>query len=481
MKERTKILWIIVIFILSLGSYTKADLAKRVDGIISKSLKQKVQFSIRIVKADSGKTVYNHNANDAIVPASNMKIITSAAALRYLGPGYEYKTKIGILKDTLVVIGSGDPLLGDEKTDIKYGRKQGWIFEDIINTLKRNDIKIIKDIIVDSSVFDDQRVHPSWPKNDLNRWYACEVSGLNFNDNCIDIIAKNINGKVTVFLEPQTSFLEFENDVKPILKGDSAIGTYRKQEPNKIVVHGRCKKIIGPIDVAIERPAAFFGFLLFENLTKSGIKTTGRLIEKPLNESGNFGLLTQYSTPLTDCLARCNKDSLQLAAEALLKTIAANSNPDRKNGSWDRGRELVSEYLLELGIGENQFYIDDASGLSEQNKLSAYAITRVLLSIYDSDNWELYKDSLAIGGEDGSIAKYFKEKKYKGKIFGKTGYISGAKTFSGICMTEEGDYIFSILANNTNGRTRAVINNIAEAIIDNYIIEPQPRNLRIVP
>ena len=155
-----------------------------------------------------------------------------------------------------------------------------------------------------------------------------------------------------------------------------------------------------------------------------------------------------------------------MAAEALLKTIAAHNNPNGKYGSWDRGRELVSEYLLGLGIDKSQFYIDDASGLSRQNELSAYAITKVLLNIYNSDNWEMYKDSLAVGGVDGTIARYFKEEKYKGKIIGKTGYINKVKTFSGICTTEQGDYIFSILANNTNGRTRGVINDIAEAIID---------------
>ncbi|RKY24075.1 MAG: D-alanyl-D-alanine carboxypeptidase/D-alanyl-D-alanine-endopeptidase, partial [Planctomycetota bacterium] len=78
-----------------------------------------------------------------------------------------------------------------------------------------------------------------------------------------------------------------------------------------------------------------------------------------------------------------------------------------------------------------------------------------------------FKDSLAVGGADGTIGKYFKEEKYKGKIFGKTGYIAGAKSFSGICCTDSGDYIFSILANNANGKTRKAINDIAKAIIDN--------------
>lgn len=473
MKAQMKKLFIAALSILYLGSFVQADLATRIDDVISQSLHQKVQFSIHIIKADSGSTVYDHNARELMIPASNMKIIVTAAALKYLGSDYVYRTKVGLCDNTLVVIGSGDPLLGDEKTDAEYDREPDWIFKDIAGRLKNRDIDTIENIIVDSSVFDNQPVHPSWPTKELNRWYACEVSGLNFNDNCVKISAKNIGGKTAVFIEPQTSFVTLINKVKPISRGSGAVGTYRNSQPNKLTVYGKCRDTVGPVDVAIERPAVFFGFLLAEHLAKAGIKTKGQLLEKTLDDYNDFVLLTEYKTPIAECLARCNKDSLGLAAEALLKTIAANNNPGGKNGSWDRGQELIAEYLLGLGIDKSQFYIDDGSGLSRQNELSAYAITTVLSDVYNNENWQLYRDSLSIGGVDGTIDKYFNEEEHKGKILGKTGYINSVKTFSGICSTQDGDYIFSILANNTNGQTRTVINNIAKAIIDNYSAESQ--------
>ncbi|MHC4737560.1 MAG: D-alanyl-D-alanine carboxypeptidase [Planctomycetota bacterium] len=167
-----------------------ADLAERINACLSQSLKKKVRFSIHIVKADSDKTVYRHNSYTALVPASNMKIIITAASLKYLGPNFEYKTRVGRSGDTLIIIGSGDPLLGDKVTDAKYSREKNWIFEDIATLLKRNGVTHINDIIVDTSIFDDERVHPGWPVEQLNFWYACEVSGLNFNDNCIDVTTK---------------------------------------------------------------------------------------------------------------------------------------------------------------------------------------------------------------------------------------------------------------------------------------------------
>lgn len=466
MKFRLKRLLIPAVFSICLVSFARADLAGRIDGIINRASQRKVKFAVCVIKADSGKTVYSHKSRRVMVPASNMKTIITAAALKYLGPNYEYKTEVGLCGDTLVVIGSGDPLLGDKATDAKYGREEDWIFQDIISILKQNGIKAIKDIIVDTSVFDDERVHPNWPVKDLNKWYGCEVSGLNFNDNCIDIATKNTGGKVTIVVEPKTSYVKIINEVVPITKGKSVVGSYRKSELNRIVVHGKCKGQMEPFSVAIERPAAFFGFLLAENLIRAGINTEGQLIEKTVSQDCNFKKLVEYSTPIKDCLGRCNKDSLGLAAECLLKTIAANSKPGKKSGSWSDGREVISRYLLGLGIESGEFYIDDGSGLSRENRLSANAMTKVLLDVYKSSNWELYKDSLAVGGQDGTIRRYFKEEKYKGKILGKTGYIAGVKSFSGVCSTAKGDYIFSILTEKAKGRTRAAINDIAKAIID---------------
>ena len=405
--------------------------------------------------------VYSRNANEAMLPASNMKLITTAAAMKYLGPGYEFKTEVGLCGNTLVIKGGGDPLLGDKVTDAKYQRKPGWVFKDISEKLKQNGIKAIKDIIVDSSIFDDERVHPNWPRDQLNRWYACEVSGLNYNDNCIAITVKNTNGHITVGIEPKTRFVKIINKIKPIHKGNGGSGAYRNQKPNVITLKGKCKKQQG-FDYAIENPAKFFGFLLKEHLARAGIETNGKILEEPVNY--NYRKIAEYKTPITDCLDRCNKNSLGLAAEALVKTIAAKTISG--GGRWALGRELIHSYLLELGIEEKEFHVDDGSGLSRKNRLSADAITKVLLDVHKGRNWELYKNSLAVGGVEGTIRSPFKEKKYRGKVFGKTGYIAGVKSFSGICSGRDGEYIFSILANNAKGKTREAINDIAKAIID---------------
>jgi len=465
MRFRTeKLLSTVTILSICLVSNASATLSERIDEIINRSSQQKVRWSIKVVEAQTGRNIYCHNAQQPLIPASNMKLITSAGALKYLGPNFEYKTTVGLCGDSLVVIGSGDPLFGDDKTDRKYGRAAGWIFEQIISALKKEGITSIKDIIIDSTIFDDQRVHPNWPRRQLNRWYAAEVCGLNYNGNCVRIAARNLGGKVAVSIEPRTNFVSIINKVEPITTGKSVIGSYRTDQTNQIVVFGKCNTTAGPFDVAIEKPAAFFGYLLAERLIDAGVEAQGKLLEKGLDSDCEMKILAVFRSSLKDCLARCNKDSFQLAAEALFKTIAAI--PTGNNGSWDKGRKVLSNYLVGLGIPPEQFFIDDGSGLSRLNRLSANAITTVLIAVYRTKNWQFYKDSLAVGGLDGTIEKYFKEPDYKGRVFGKTGYISGVKSFSGLCSSNSGDYIFSIIANQANGQTRQAINDIVKAIID---------------
>jgi serine-type D-Ala-D-Ala carboxypeptidase/endopeptidase (penicillin-binding protein 4) len=412
--------------------------------------------------------IYSHNANQSLIPASNMKLVTTAAALKYLGPDFEYRTRVGLSGDTLVVIGSGDPLLGDRDTDNKYGRQNGWVFEQIVQALRRQSVTEINDIVIDTTIFDDERVHPSWPARDHNKWWACEVAGLNYNLNCIEVSAANHGGSVTVQVEPRTTFIEIVNQVEAISAGQSAIGSHRTSQINRIIVFGKCRTKDGPFKVAIEKPAAMFGFLLAEHLARAGIVARGKLVERAFSEEEGFKPLVEFVTPLADVLNRANTNSLNLATEALIKTIHAHSTLDCRNGGWAGGRELAGRYLTELGASAEEFTIDDGSGLSRENRLTTSAIMRLLLDQYRGPHWELFRISLAVGGEDGTIDKYFNEPRYRGRIHGKTGYIIGVRAFSGVCFTDRGPYFFSILSNGPKGLSRDAMNDVAKAIIDEY-------------
>jgi len=466
MKLDLKKFYLAIVVAAIFAAVASADLTQQIETIVASQTEAKVRIAVQILNPATGAIIYSRSASTPMTPASNMKLVTTAAALKYLGPDFLYQTRVGLVGDTLAVIGSGDPLLGDRPTAEKRSFDARWMLKDIAQQLRAANFGAITDIVVDSTIFDDERVHPSWPKEELNRWYACEVSGLNYNGNCIEIIAETIGSRVQLTLDPQTAYVTIVNKCTPATKPPDTVWGARDVNSNVITVLGSCHRQCQPVRVSIDRPGAFFGFLLAEELKRTGIAVRGRLVEKEVPLTEQFKTLAVYRSSIWDVLERCNKDSLGLAAESLLKTIAASRQPSGKGGSWPVGQQLLSQYLLSLGIPSDQFIIDDGSGLSEKNRLSANTISTVLLDLYKNPEWQNYKQTLAVGGIDGTAGKWFDEPKYKGKIFGKTGYIEGVKSFSGVCSTNAGDRIFSIITNNANGNTRQAINDIVKAIID---------------
>ncbi|MEN6338274.1 MAG: D-alanyl-D-alanine carboxypeptidase/D-alanyl-D-alanine-endopeptidase, partial [Phycisphaerales bacterium] len=283
-------------------------------GLASAALTQRIEkvanpekasgYSINIVEPESGSVIYSYNAHKPLMPASNMKLVTTSAAMKYLGADFAYRTRVGLSNGTLVVIGSGDPILGDRETDAKYDRQSGWVFEQIAQALRDQGVSEINDIVIDTTVFDDERVHPNWDPKELNRWYAPEVCGLNYNLNCIELTATNVGGSVSLQVEPKTSFIEIANQMKVGSGANSGIISYRTTQPNKIVVRGQTRSKEGPVKLAIEKPAAFFGFLLAEHLSRSGITAKGRLVERAFSASEGFTPLVELVTPLTDAINR---------------------------------------------------------------------------------------------------------------------------------------------------------------------------------
>ena len=453
---------LVIICFICTAVFCRADSISR---IIQKQKQSKTTFAILAVDADSGKTLYQKNATKPMIPASNMKVITTAASLHYLGPNYVFQTKIGLLGNSLVIIGDGDPLLGEPKLDPQDPRSLNRIFSDIVLLLKDAGKTSIEDVVIDVSFFDNNRVHPSWPPSQLNQWYACEVSGLNFYNNCVHVHAERKNNRAALKMEPENSYIHLVNQLKLISKGSSAAGAYRNSVPNKLLIKGKLNQQAG-FDVAIEEPQGLFASVLADQLTKSGISIRGKIVQKYVKYDNSIRVLRVLETPIHQVWARSNKNSLGLAAECLVKTISATNTEGHINGEWPHGLALIARYLDSLGIDSEQFVLDDGSGLSRKNRLSPNALVAVLKDIYASDNRDLFFNSLAVGGVDGTIYKYFRKAPYKGNILGKTGYISGIRSFSGICKTSRGDILFSILTEGGNGYTRRCINEIAEAIYD---------------
>ncbi|MGB7296445.1 MAG: D-alanyl-D-alanine carboxypeptidase/D-alanyl-D-alanine-endopeptidase, partial [Candidatus Aminicenantales bacterium] len=442
------------------------DLQRRIDGILGAAGLSRVLFSVCVVHGKTGEIVYEKSAHLALIPASNMKIVTSAAALEYMGQDFAFVTRVGLCGDALVVKGSGDPLLGDKETDARNGRGSQPVIREIVLRLKEAGITSVSDIVLDTSIFDSERVHPSWPPDQLHQKYACEVSGLNYNGNCVDISAAQRNGKVVLLLDPPNDFVQMTNALTIWRSRQSWFSVVRTDLPNMLVIQGNCRAQAGPYSVAVENPALFFGQLLRESLLREGIEVSGEVLEDTVPEGCEFSEMIAFSTSIGDCLLRTNKDSLGLAAEAMFKRLAAQSDPESKQGSWEGGRRVLTQYVKGRGVDEREFVIADGSGLSRDNRLSANALIRILLHLAAGPDWEVYRNTLAVGGLDGTIERHFWEKDYRGRVQAKSGYIQAVRALSGVVSTDNGDYIFSFLANRAGSGARAAIDSAVKAVVD---------------
>ena len=285
-----------VVFTVVLAAVASADLTQQIETIVASQTEAKVRIAVQIHNPATGAILYSRSASTPMIPASNMKLVTTAAALKYLGPDFLYQTRVGLIGDTLAVIGSGDPLLGDRPTAEKRSFDARWMLKDIAQQLRAANFGAITDIMVDSTIFDDERVHPSWPKEELNRWYACEVSGLNYNGNCIEIIAETIGSRVQLTLDPQTAYVTIVNKCTPATKPPDTVWGARDVNSNVITVLGSCHRQCQPIRVTISRPPAFFGFLLAEEFKRAGIAVRGEHL-KPLTTVGRNRLLDVSNEP----------------------------------------------------------------------------------------------------------------------------------------------------------------------------------------
>jgi len=447
-------------------SASPAELSRRIDGLLGKPWLRNVLFSACVIRCDTGEVVYAQNPGLGLMPASNMKIVTSAAALEHLGPDFSFITRVGLIDGSLAVIGGGDPLLGDKETDKRNGRRGRTVIQDIVARLKSMGVSEVSDVLLDTSVFDEVRVHPSWPPEQLQQKYACEVSGLNYNGNCVAISVFNQEGKVILVQDPPNDYVALINAVTPGPRRSNKFMVDRTESASRFLVQGVCGRQAGPYSVAVENPALFFGHLLRQALLKAGLRVSGGVRESPLLPGAEFRPVAEYRTSLGDCLRRMNKDSLGLAAEALFKTVGAQSHPDGRRGSWPDGQRVLSGYLKGLGLDESDFLVADGSGLSRDNLLSAKALTRVLSHLASGHYWEFFKSTLSVGGFDGTIKRHFWEKNYRGRVLAKSGYIMAVRALSGVVRTDSGDYIFSFLANRGGNGSRLAIDASVKAIID---------------
>lgn len=436
-----------------------SDFRKQLHAVLTGHNDPKARMTARVVDLSSGQVLYEHEADTPLIPASNMKLMVIAAALDRFGTDYQYQTVLAIRGRDLVVVGGGDPAVGDEKLCAARGEPITAVFHEWAEKLKAAGIQQVSgNIVIDDSIFDKQFVHPSWPPDQFQTWYEAPIGGLNFNANCFDVSVKpGKSGQAAVVsFVPGNVLLKLVNQTKTGEKHAPVAG--RKAGSDEVVVSGSVSKAakLGPITV--RDPGLYFGHVFKTVLAAKGIRVQGRVVREKLTlgpdriPTDGHGVAI-YRTPLMDPACRAGRQSLGMMAEGLIKLLGREESGA---GSWEGGRAAMEKFFLKVGVSPGQFTVDDGSGLSRKNFLSATATTQVLAYMHKAPGgkFEAIKECLARPGRDGTLKRRLTGPETKDRVFAKTGYINGVRTLAGYVQTKSGRWLAFAIFYNGTGKTR---------------------------
>lgn len=418
-------------------------------------------WGIVIKSLETGEYLYKRNEDKLFMPASNLKLFTTAAGLLLLGEDYSYKTSVylngtidaNVLKGDLIIQGCGDPTIsGRFYNDNVYKVYENWA--DSLLALGIDEIS--GSIIGDDNLFDDRGMGSGWAWDNESYWYSAPSSALSFNDNCIDIIVRPdaMDKPALVSLVPDTKYVTVINKVVTAPAGTPAdIDVFRERGTNIITLRGKI-----PLDTdetkvysTVNNPTQYSVVVLKEVLKRKGIYVRGYAAD--IDDESSIPdytkmrkLFVHTSEPLSDIVKVINKNSHNFYAEQLLKTTGLEKEGF---GSVENGTKAVKSLLGSIGINSENMIITDGSGLSRLNLVTPRQITDLLYYMSRSDLFPVFFSSLPVAGVDGSLARRMGKSKAEKNVRAKTGYISGVRSLSGYAYTADNEpLVFSIIVNN---------------------------------
>lgn len=441
------------------------------------------------VETLDGQVLYDNNGDKCLTPASNLKLLTTAAALDILGGEYTYDTvvkavgeidKDGVLQGDLVIIGSGDPTLGAWHPE--KDKNSDWLLEQWGNKLKEAGIKKINGrIIGDGRCFTEEYISGMWDYEDLPYWYAAGSSGLAMEENCfrIDIIAgENAGDPTSLKIIPDTSYVSFINNSTTVEAGGKSNADILWRETEGYVY--RVERTIAVDKKVIhERGSVWDGaryaaYLMKESLEKNGIDVSGEaynIRELPSKDplladkyiQGKV-LIVHTSPTMKEICFQINNLSHNFFADQVLRTLGMEV---KHSGSFESGCDAVKEWFTSKEVPRPEtLKMYDGSGLSSGNVIQARQMVEMLRVMKnDSPAGNDFYESLSICGKDGYLKKRMGEEAMAGRVRAKTGYILNARSLSGYIKLADGqEACFSMICNN-----QAVSSSTVDKAIDNAL------------
>ncbi|MFQ3581757.1 D-alanyl-D-alanine carboxypeptidase/D-alanyl-D-alanine-endopeptidase [Chloracidobacterium validum] len=438
---------------------------------------QGARLGVRIEDAETGEVLADVAGEKRFLPASNMKLLTTAAALDVLGPDFRVRTSVyvpaldgnGTVPGDLILVGRGDPTLSDRYNSDKKDTRLTPL-ETLADQVVAAGVKdITGDIVGDESYFRAAPLGDGWGWDDLQWYYGAEVSALSAADNHVTLtVAPTRPGeKVAVTFTPATNYVTIRNEaVTSAGKETDTFGIHRGLADNVIELYGALPPNGGrELGVAIHDPARFTAHLFREMLTRRGVVVRGGVRRADANFRQRQPLATETlkeiasieSPPLAAWVRTTNKISSNLFAEMLLRHLGKARGASDKDTDA-AGCEVVAEFLSRAGAPVAELKVRDGSGLSRLDNVTPAALTALLRYMRKHPAWEVFYDSLPIAGQDGTLRHRMKGTRAAENLRAKTGTLDDVSALAGYVTAANGRVlVFSFVANYLNtARTAGV-------------------------
>lgn len=431
------------------------------------------RWGVLVVSLDQGDTLFAHEPDALLAPASNMKLLTSVGALHTLGAEYRFRTYLvsdgrvedGVLHGDLALYGTGDPGLSD-----RFYPSRTWVFEQLADQLQEAGIERISgDLVADASFLPGPLRPEGWDPRDLNDHFAPGISALSFNENVVSFRvapASRIGRPPQVHTLPDHAGLPVDNGAITVSDGARSRVSITREEPlAPFVVQGRIGRRSRDVwrQMTVPVPARFTGSVFRAVLEERGVDILGDLrvvdiparsmvggeeVTAPVKEGRRRTriLARHESPPLRDYLAVVNKQSNNLFAELLLRTMGRQRTGV---GTSEAGARAVKDALVDLGVDPSGLVQLDGSGLSEGNRVSPGIFVDLLRREAASSLWPEFWASLPEAGRRRELPRMYRTAA-AGNLRAKTGTIARVSALTGVVRSAQGERLaFSILVNGT--------------------------------
>ncbi|MEQ1948174.1 MAG: D-alanyl-D-alanine carboxypeptidase/D-alanyl-D-alanine-endopeptidase [Bryobacteraceae bacterium] len=466
--------------LLALLPCSAADLAQRIDALLETNASGRLGTAgISVIDLSTGQSIYQKNAQQLFLPASNLKLMTAAMAMEKLGPGYRFKTR-ALLDDggNLILVGSGDPSFSSRTypyTNGKHSPATLRVIEELAEQIAASGIlKIDGDVIGDDRLYPWEPFPPSWTVDDTLYGFGAPVSALSFNDNVAEIaVTPGERTRDAARLTQSFAYFTLTNRVRTGPADGRASVVQQRVSANEWILSGTipANSVGAVLELPVADPAAYAATALYDALTRRGIAVRGRpMVRHRMMGEAHAApvgkeVASRVSPPLEQIISAMLKVSQNLHAELLLRESARVAHNEATN---EAGVKALTAFLKDRGGDPSEWRTEDGSGLARNDLVSPQLLARTLQQQYQAhgDSWI---NLLPAGGAEGTLDHRLCCVSEGRGVWAKTGTLNRAIALSGYAKGSQGSMAFSILVNNfaaPAGEVQQWVDKIALALLE---------------